>query len=765
MFDHGYSSYMTHAFPQDELASLSCKGFVSHGNNSLTLIDTLDTLVVMGKYDEFEKQVWWVADNTNFDIDLCVSVFETNIRVLGGLLSAHVLITSSGLPLMKGPRSYTTELLDLAYDLGMRLLPAFDTTTGIPYGTVNLRYGVPDGETRVTCTAGGGTFSIEFGVLSVLTDQPIFMHVARRATLGLWKYRSSYNLIGNHIDTSTGHWVHNGASTGGGADSFYEYLLKAAILFDDDESMELWRESYHAINRWTKVNDWYIEVNYEDPTKWTQVSFSSLQAFWPGVQALYGDLEEAIKNVIEIQALWRIYGVLPENFDLATGKVKPRTSYPLRPELAESFFYLSGAVPDDMWLDFAKEMVQNINTITRVECGFAGVVDVLTQELYDHMDSYFLSETLKYLYLIFDRDSFVKKSPYVFNTEGHLFPVLPQWRQFSQKWKKTFETTEPDFAILGIRQRNQASFKLSWLGDRLIQNVKDLMKSDEPKKQEESESKGKAELKQNVEKASEKTIEKTIEKTVEKASENAVKKAVEKAIEKALEKVEKAEESVEVEQKPKPTSEQPKTFENKVAVEANLSQEQREYVEKMIASLQKSLSEANIGAIRQAQKTYEDSRKRLLEDAQKAELERERLNEQKENMPEEGRDIKEGEVDKTDNEDIQVLREKFQKTKSNRKDTCYPFFDHLSQKGKHLLNLRQYLRMEYCYTILDQLFMKNEGEEKIPVVCLKYVPLFMKSMGLSESGWIVDENEDEDEDDESESEGESEGEYEKNKQY
>lgn len=68
-------------------------------------------------------------------------------------------------------------LLRLAEDVAQRLIAAFDTTTGMPYGTINLRSGVPPGETSVTCTAGVGTFIIEFGTLSRLTGDPLYEEV------------------------------------------------------------------------------------------------------------------------------------------------------------------------------------------------------------------------------------------------------------------------------------------------------------------------------------------------------------------------------------------------------------------------------------------------------------------------------------------------------------------------------------------------------------------------------------------------------------
>lgn len=72
---------------------------------------------------------------------------------------------------------------------------AFDTATGMPYGTINLRHGVPKGETTVTCTAGIGTFIVEFGTLSRLTGDPVFEKVAMRALRALWDSRSELGLV------------------------------------------------------------------------------------------------------------------------------------------------------------------------------------------------------------------------------------------------------------------------------------------------------------------------------------------------------------------------------------------------------------------------------------------------------------------------------------------------------------------------------------------------------------------------------------------
>ncbi len=143
------------------------------GDYSLTLVDSLDTLLVMRNISEFKRAIKLVIENVSFDKDSTVQVFEANIRLLGALISAHLLIIDINKPFGDiKPEWYTRELLDLAHDLATRLLPAFEnTSTGLPYPRVNLRHGVPNSKDcqwclSHTCTAGAGSLLLEFGILS-----------------------------------------------------------------------------------------------------------------------------------------------------------------------------------------------------------------------------------------------------------------------------------------------------------------------------------------------------------------------------------------------------------------------------------------------------------------------------------------------------------------------------------------------------------------------------------------------------------------------
>ncbi|GAB2245362.1 hypothetical protein Droror1_Dr00000855 [Drosera rotundifolia] len=430
MFYHGFDGYMKHAFPLDELRPLSCGGEDSLGGYALTLIDSLDTLALLGDDEQFSYAVEWIGKNLRFDINKTISVFETTIRVLGGLLSAH-LIASDYATGMRVP-SYENQLLYLAEDLGRRMLPAFETPTGIPFGSVNLLLGVDENESKITSTAGGGTLTLEFGILSRLTNNPVFEQVTKNAVRGLWARRSKLNLVGAHINVFTGEWTQKEAGIGTSIDSFYEYLLKAYLLFGDEEYLFIFQEAYQAAMRHLFADPWYVEVNM-DSAAIVWPLFNSLQAFWPGLQVLAGDVDPAIRTHDAFFSVWKRYGFTPEGFNLATLSVQHgQKSYPLRPELIESTYWLYKATRDHRYLDAGRDIVASLQYGARCPCGYCHISDVEDHKQEDHMESFFLAETVKYLWLLFDLavggDNLVENGPYkyVFSTEGHLLPASPQ---------------------------------------------------------------------------------------------------------------------------------------------------------------------------------------------------------------------------------------------------------------------------------------------------------------------------------------------------
>ncbi|KAG0303287.1 alpha mannosidase-like protein [Dissophora globulifera] len=444
MFLHGYHGYLNHAFPKDELNPVACTGRGPDRQNpnninvndvlgdfSLTLIDALDTLAVMREPELFRQAIQLVKRHVyNFDINSRVQVFEVNIRVLGALLSAHQFASD---PQYKSVvKGYKGELLTLAEDLGKRLMKAFkNTPTGIPWPRVNLRRGVLPEESSETCVAGAGSLLLEFGVLSRLTGDKSYEEAARTALMELWSRRSKIGLMGNTINITSGQWMSAMTGIGAGTDSFYEYLLKSYVLFGDEEYLDMYETSQEAIKR-NLLHDsqyFYKHVHLQDGSllaHWVD----SLSAFMPGVQVLGGDLESAIKNHLYYYNIWRKYQAIPERFDFVQQTVAI-SNYPLRPEFIESNYFLYRATKDPFYLQVGEMVLRDLQAYTKTKCGWASLQSVIDKNFEDRMESFALSETIKYLYLLFDEENLLhhelKDSNFVFTTEGHILSLAPKY--------------------------------------------------------------------------------------------------------------------------------------------------------------------------------------------------------------------------------------------------------------------------------------------------------------------------------------------------
>jgi len=363
----------------------------------LTLVESLSSLVVLGNFTEFERGILWLSENLTFDVDARINLFECNIRLLGGLISAHLLAKDYSSQRKDG--LYHDQLLHLADSLGNRFLPAFETPTGLPYAWINLKYGVMENETTETSThqgVVGGSLILEMGVLSRLTGDSRYEAAALRALRKLWSMRSSLNLVGTTLDVLTGKWIEYSSGIGAGVYSFYEYLIKAYILFGSDEYWDMFHSAYLAVQKYFRNGPWYHDADMRtgEATHW---QLTSLQAFWPGLQTLLGDVAAANLSHREFYNIWQRFGVLPERYLLDYGILHPTEKYyPLRPEFAESTFYLYQATKDPWYLEVGESIIGSLNYYTKVDGGFASVRDVSTMKLEDHQHSFFLSETMRH---------------------------------------------------------------------------------------------------------------------------------------------------------------------------------------------------------------------------------------------------------------------------------------------------------------------------------------------------------------------------------
>ncbi|KAI4704563.1 hypothetical protein J4E81_001631 [Alternaria sp. BMP 2799] len=531
IFYHGFDNYMEHAFPEDELRPLTCAPLTrdrhnpAHievndvlGNYSLTLIDSLSTLAILAStpendaagpnrpLEDFQEGVKLLVENygdgssgprgrgaraRGFDLDSKVQVFETVIRGVGGLLSAHQFAVGD-LPIRgydarterKGGREgifwpngfvYDGQLLRLAVDLTDRLLPAFNTPTGLPYPRVNLRYGVPfyakspnnmdaengqcgrdpsDKGTEVTetCSAGAGSLVLEFSVLSRLTGDPKYERLAKDAFWAVWHRRSSIGLIGAGIDAETGQWVNSYTGIGAGIDSFFEYALKSHILLsglpfdkvrettDSPEAfLATWLDAHDGIRRQIYRGAQHQHPHYAQVDLYTGAIrafwVDSLSAFYQGLLTMAGKLDEAIETHLLYTALWTRYSAMPERWSTATGSIEHGLRWwGGRPEWIESTWYLYQATKDPWYLHVGEMALRDIKRRCWTKCGWAGLQDVRTGELNDRMESFFLGETAKYLFLLFDPSHPLNTwdAPFVFTTEGHPL-IIPKRLRPTQK--------------------------------------------------------------------------------------------------------------------------------------------------------------------------------------------------------------------------------------------------------------------------------------------------------------------------------------------
>uniref|UniRef100_A0A2M3YZG3 alpha-1,2-Mannosidase n=1 Tax=Anopheles braziliensis TaxID=58242 RepID=A0A2M3YZG3_9DIPT len=438
MFYHAYRAYMDNAYPADELMPLSCTGRYrgvtpsrgdlddTLGNFSMTLVDTLDTLVVLGDLEEFESAVKLVIKDVKFDNDIIVSVFETNIRMIGGLLSGHILAeyVQKQADVMSW---YRGELLEMAKDLGYRLLPAFNTSTGIPHARVNLKHGMKVEalrHSRETCTACAGTILLEFAALSRLSGEPIFEVKAHAAMDALWKMRHrSSELMGTVLNVHSGDWIRRESGVGAGIDSYYEYCLKSYILLGDERYLARFNRHYNAIMKYISQGPMLLDVQMHRPHTKTRNFMDALLAFWPGLQVLSGDLKPAVQTHEMLYQVMQMHTFIPEaftfDFQVHWGQ------HHLRPEFIESTYFLYRATGDHYYLHAGKKALKALQQHARVPCGYAAVNDVRTGKHEDRMDSYVLSETFKYLFLLFSdpADLILNIEDFIFTTEAHLLPL------------------------------------------------------------------------------------------------------------------------------------------------------------------------------------------------------------------------------------------------------------------------------------------------------------------------------------------------------
>lgn len=414
---HAWRGYERYAWGHDELAPLSRSWRDWHDSTLLmTPVDALDTLILAGLDEEAAKARELVATRLRFDVPLEVQVFEITIRILGGLLSSYQL-TGDG------------RLLGLAEDLGERLLPAFESPTGMPYRYVDLASGETSG--AESNPAEIGTLILEFGTLARLTGREVFYDKAKRALVELHRRRAPTGLVGEILDVESGEWISTRSHVGARIDSFYEYLLKCERLFGDAECGAMWRASRQAMHDHLADDGpdglWYGEADMWTGER-TGTHWGALQTFLPGLLALDGDLDRARRLQESGLRMWRLHGIEPDGIDYREMEVVD-PGYPLRPEIVESAYVLHELTGDPRYREMGRIFFEDLKRHCRTDAGYTVLESVVTKEQGDLMHSFFLAETLKYLYLLFAPEA-IDFGQVVFTTEAH--PLRRTWEERSR---------------------------------------------------------------------------------------------------------------------------------------------------------------------------------------------------------------------------------------------------------------------------------------------------------------------------------------------
>nr|XP_056712929.1 mannosyl-oligosaccharide 1,2-alpha-mannosidase IA [Euleptes europaea] len=451
MMKHAWDNYKHYAWGLNELKPISKQGHSSNlfGNiQGATIVDALDTLYIMEMKDEFKEAKEWVEKNLDFDVDAEVSVFEVNIRFVGGLLSAYYL---------SGEEVFRKK----AVELGKKLLPAFNTPTGIPWALLNIKSrrgrNWPWASGGSSILAEFGTLHLEFMHLSYLSGNPVFTEKVMNIRRVLNQLDKPEGLYPNYLNPNSGQWGQHHVSVGGLGDSFYEYLLKAWLMSDktDEEGKQMYYDAVQSIEthliRKSNTGLMYI-------AEWKggllEHKMGHLTCFAGGMFVLGADGAPADKTERHIELGAEIARTCHESYDRTSMKLGPEAFrfdggveaiatrqnekyYILRPEVIETYMYMWRFTHDPKYRQWGWEAVEALEKYCRLDGGYSGVRDVYSshQSHDDVQQSFFLSETLKYLYLLFSEDDLLPFEHWVFNTEAHPLPVLSKEEEEKEKRK------------------------------------------------------------------------------------------------------------------------------------------------------------------------------------------------------------------------------------------------------------------------------------------------------------------------------------------
>ncbi|MFZ1305463.1 MAG: glycoside hydrolase family 47 protein, partial [Ferruginibacter sp.] len=345
---HAWQGYKQYAWGADDLKPLTKSSRTWYKTSMLmTPVDAFDTFTLLGLTTEANEAKALILAKLNFNIDNEVQVFEITIRLLGGLITAYEL---------DGNRKF----LELAKDLGDRLMPAFNSKTGMPYRYVHLQTcKIRD---SINNPAEIGTLMMEFGKLSKITGDKKYYDAAKKGMMYVFNNRSALNLVGEQIHVETGKWVNSRSHIGAYIDSYYEYLYKSWLLFGDKDFKTAFDVHNAAIKKHliSKTDKgWFMHQVDMNTGKVIGTTYGALEAFYAGLCAFSGDVETGRQIQEANYYMWTRFNIEPEEFNFKADTITS-AYYILRPENLESAFYLYRLTGEHKYLWQGKVMVESI---------------------------------------------------------------------------------------------------------------------------------------------------------------------------------------------------------------------------------------------------------------------------------------------------------------------------------------------------------------------------------------------------------------------
>jgi len=407
---HCWNTYKKYAWGHDEVRPLamSSKNYYNEPL-MLTPISAYSTFRMMGLDQEAAECKELIMSRLNFDRDITVNHAEVVHVVLGGLLNAYEADNDE-------------QWLDMAADLGNRLIPAFNAPWGLCYRQVNLKTGTTSGDICTPNEIGG--MLMEYGTLSKYTGDAKYFDIAMKGTKSLYNRKSKINLLGSAMDVRSGTWTNPESNIMEGSDIWIDDLYKAAVLFNNAELYAMFTTNITAIikylREYTESGTWYENGNMNYGTQ-VNPEFSAQSCSFPALLMLYGNKTEADLVFESVIRYWSEYGMAPELMNYKSKQVIS-ASYLLRPQPLLSAAVLNKYGNKSRYLQAGNYFyTQLVKFCRNDDNGFVALRDVRTLEKMDQLDYYFFGATLKYAYMLYNSEAARYLDTHVFNASGMMF--------------------------------------------------------------------------------------------------------------------------------------------------------------------------------------------------------------------------------------------------------------------------------------------------------------------------------------------------------